>query len=123
MRLFARRAIQQLPEAFELATDAGVIAVAVRRNPRARNYTLRIGGPALPPTLTIPPRGSLTGARRFLDRHSAWLQRQVARVPDALEIAQGAVIPIRGVQHLIRNEPYRRWTGVSGIGETPVIAV
>jgi predicted metal-dependent hydrolase len=124
MRLFARKPVQPLPEAFELATDAGVIAVALRRNPRARNYTLRIGGPARPPTLTIPPRGSLSGAQRFLDRHSGWLQRQVARVPAPIDIADGKSIPIRGVPHLIRHEPFRRWTGVSddmGVGR--VLAV
>ncbi len=123
MRLFARKPAQPLPEAFELATDEGVIAVALRRNPRARNYTLRIGGPARPPTLTIPPRGSLSGAQRFLDRHVAWLRRQVARVPEALSIADGSTIPIRGVLHKIRHEPYRRWTGVSDVMGTPVLAV
>ena len=50
--------------------------------------------PARPPTLTIPPRGSLTGARRFLDRHSSWLKRQVARVPAPTEIADGGVGPV-----------------------------
>jgi predicted metal-dependent hydrolase len=113
MPLFARKSIQRLPEAFELATDAGVIAVALRHNPRARNYTLRVGGPARPPTLTIPPRGSLSGARRFLDRHSIWLKRQVERIPAATEIGDGAWVPIRGTPHLVRHEPYRRWTGVS----------
>jgi hypothetical protein len=42
MRFAARKSVQHLPEAFEVATDAGVIAVALRRNPRARNYTLRV---------------------------------------------------------------------------------
>jgi predicted metal-dependent hydrolase len=123
MRLFARKPVQPLPEAFELATDAGVIAVALRRNPRARNYTLRIGGPTRPPTLTIPPRGSLSGAQRFLDRHLGWLQRQVSKVPAALVIADGEAIPIRGVEHRVRHEPYRRWTGVSDDMGTPVLAV
>jgi predicted metal-dependent hydrolase len=123
MRLFSSRSVQHLPDAFELATDVGVIAVALRRNPRARNYTLRIGGPSRPPTLTIPPRGSLSGARRFLDRHSAWLKRQVARVPAPSLIAEGASIPLRGVTHLIRHEPWRRWTGIGELGERPVLAV
>jgi len=123
MRVFARKAIQTLPDAFELATDAGVIAVALRRNPRARNYTLRVGGPARPPTLTIPPRGSLSGARRFLDRHSAWLERQVARVPPPTTIAAGAVIPIRGVPHLIAHDPLRRSTAVEAGHMRPVLFV
>jgi predicted metal-dependent hydrolase len=123
MPLFSRKSVQRLPEAFELATDGGVIAVALRRNPRARNYTLRVGSAARPPTLTIPPRGSLSGARRFLDRHSAWLERQVARAPAPTAIAAGALIPIRDVLHLVRHDPSRRGTTVEGGAGGPVVAV
>jgi predicted metal-dependent hydrolase len=40
-----------------------------------------------------------------------------------MDIADGAAIPIRGVLHVIRHEPYRRWTGVSAAGDCPVLAV
>ena len=123
MPLLARKIARPLPDAFELATDAGVIAVALRTHPRARNYTLRIGGPARPPTLTIPPRGSLSGARRFLDRHLAWLTGQVARVPAPTELADGATIPMRGIPHAIRHDATRRFTGVEAGEGGPLLVV
>lgn len=110
MPLFARRRVEPLPDRFEVATETGVVAVDLRRHPRARNYTLRVAGPARAPVLTMPKRGTLNEARRFLDRHSKWLQRQIERLPPATAIADGKPIPFRGVMHLIRHEVGTRGT-------------
>ena len=58
----------------------------------------------------MPQRGSLDEARRFLDRHAGWLTRQLDRLPPPTPIADGAVIPLRGVPHVIRHAPGRRGT-------------
>jgi predicted metal-dependent hydrolase len=105
MPLPFRKAAEPLPDQFEVATESGIVAVDLRRHPRARNYTLRVAGPARPPVLTMPKRGSLNEARRFLDRHSGWLQRQIDRLPPPTTISDGATIPLRGVLHVIRHEP------------------
>jgi predicted metal-dependent hydrolase len=118
MAFFARRSAEPLPDQFEIATDAGVIAVDLRRHPRARNYTLRVAGPARSPVLTIPRRGTLHEARRFLDRHTSWLKHQIDKLPLPTAIADGASIPIRGVLHIIRHQPGMR--GVTAIGMDPV---
>jgi predicted metal-dependent hydrolase len=110
MAFFARRAAEPLPSSLEVATASGVMAVDVRRHPRARNYTLRIAGPARAPVLTMPKRGSLHEARRFLDRHVAWLERQVERQPLPSAIVDGAVVPLRGVPHIVRHAPGTRGT-------------
>ena len=110
MPFFARRPAEPLPDSVEFATESGVVAVDLRRHPRARNYTLRVAGPARAPVLTIPKRGSLNEARQFLDRHSGWLQRQIDRLPQVTAIADGAQIPLRGVMHVIRHEPEKRGT-------------
>jgi predicted metal-dependent hydrolase len=124
MSFAIRRKAEALPERFEIATDDGVVAVALRRNPRARNFTLRVAGPARPPVLTLPRRGSLDEARRFLDRHSQWLQRQIDRLPPATTFADGAPIPFRGVMHVIRHEPQRRGTvAVDTDGAEPALVV
>ena len=60
---------------FDLATERGNVAIALRRHPRARNYTLRVGSAAGSPVLTMPARGSLAEARAFLDRHAGWLRQ------------------------------------------------
>ena len=108
MPFFARRKAEPLPDSLEIATAAGPVVIDLRRHPRARNYTLRVAGPARPPVLTMPRRGSLDEARRFLDRHVTWLTRQIDRQPVPTAIADGALIPIRGVMHVIRHEQGRR---------------
>ncbi len=110
MRLFARRLAEPIPDSLEIATASGVMAVDLRRHPRARNYTLRIAGPARPPVLTMPRRGSVNEARQFLDRHSGWLQRQIDKLPSVTVIADGSLIPLRGMLYCIHHEPGRRGT-------------
>ena len=110
MAFVLRKPAELIPDSLEFATSSGVMAVDLRRHPRARNYTLRVAGPARAPVLTIPRRGSLHEARRFLDRHSAWLQRQIDKLPLATAIADGAGVPVRGVMHVIRHDPFRRGT-------------
>ena len=99
---------------FEIATDSGLVAVDIRRHPRARTYTLRVAGPGKPPVLTMPRRGTLSEARRFLDRHAGWLRRQIDRLPPAIPIADGWPLPLRGVLHTIRHAPGRRGTVTVG---------
>ena len=124
MAFFARRSVEPLPDRFEVATEAGVVAVDLRRHPRARNYTLRVAGPARPPVLTMPKRGSLNEARRFLDRHSGWLKRQIEKLPPTTAIADGAPMPFRGVMHVIRHTPGKRGTvAVDTDGDEPALVV
>jgi predicted metal-dependent hydrolase len=60
--------------------DAGGTRVSVEfvRNPRARRYILRLqpGGWA---RVTIPRGGSTAEARRFAERHTHWLKRELER--------------------------------------------
>ncbi len=110
MAFVARRPAEPFPDRFEIATDSGVVAIDLRRHPRARNYTLRVSGPSRAPVLTMPKRGSLHEARRFLERHAAWLKHQIEKLPAATVIADGTSIPIRGVMHVIRHAPGTRGT-------------
>ena len=110
MAFVFRRAVAPLLGSLEVATASGVMAVDVRRHPRARNYTLRVAGPARAPVLTVPKRGSLSEAQRFLDRHIAWLERQVEKQPAAQTIAEASVVPLRGVPHIVRHAPGTRGT-------------
>ena len=111
MPRFARPPV---PDRFEIATESGLVPVAIRRHPRARNYTLRVSAPGRPPVLTMPQRGSLAEAQRFLERHAGWLRRQIDRLPPAIAIADGAALPLRGVLHTIHHAPGRRGTVTVG---------
>ena len=115
MPLFARASAAAAPDRFEIATESGLLPVDIRRHPRARSYTLRVAGPGRPPILTMPQRGTLAEAHRFLERHSGWLTRQIDRLPPAIPIADGWPVPLRGELHTVRHTPGRR--GAVSVGE------
>jgi predicted metal-dependent hydrolase len=50
------------------------------RHRRARRYLLRLG-PDGRARVTIPPRGTVEGARAFAERNRAWLAAQLDRLP------------------------------------------
>ncbi|MEQ8698239.1 MAG: SprT family zinc-dependent metalloprotease [Bauldia litoralis] len=124
MAFFERKPPTARATHFDLATERGVVAISLRRHPRARNYTLRVGSPAGAPVLTMPVRGSLAEARAFLDRNAGWLINQMGRLPEARPIVDGATIPLRAVPHLIRHLPHRRGTVTPlASSEGPVLLV
>ena len=124
MAFFERKLPSRSTTHFDLATDRGVVAISLRRHPRARNYTLRVGSPAGSPVLTMPVRGSLAEARAFLDRNAGWLINQMGRLPKARPIVEGATIPLRDVAHRIRHTPGRRGAvSVAAAEEGPLLLV
>jgi predicted metal-dependent hydrolase len=89
--------------------------VTVRRHPRARRYTLRVRERDRIVVLTIPPRGSLRQARDFAERNAGWIAARVKRIPQSVPFADGAMIPLRGIDHHIAHRPRARgtvWTEV-----------
>ncbi len=123
MPVFARKPASP-SDHFELATDAGTVAVALRRDSRARNYTLRVRSASGAPILTMPARGSLREARAFLDRHAGWLLNEMEKHPDARPIADGGIVPFRGVPHRIRHLAQTRGTvEVAADGGEPILVV
>jgi predicted metal-dependent hydrolase len=103
MNFLFRKPQTPVADCFEVATDTGPVAVNLRRDPRARNYTLRVKGATRAPVLTMPMPGSVREARAFLDRHTGWLARQMDLLPVPVPIVDGATIPIRGVAHRVRH--------------------
>jgi predicted metal-dependent hydrolase len=124
MPIFSRRPALLRTDHFDLATEAGTILVALRRDRRARNYTLRVKGAAAAPILTMPAYGSLREARSFLERHAEWLVRQMAKAPLPKLVADGETIPLRGMPHVIRHSPALRGTVTAGVeAEVAVLRV
>jgi predicted metal-dependent hydrolase len=124
MVFFERKPPPHRATHFDLATERGNVAIALRRHPRARNYTLRVGSASGAPVLTMPARGSLTEARAFLDRHAGWLVNQMGKLPEPQPIEDGHSVPLRGVVHRIRHVPAARGTVTVALsGEGPVLIV
>lgn len=102
------------PGQFRLCLSAEEVVVQLRRNPRARRYTLRVRAASRDVVLTLPARGTLNEALDFARRHAGWVEVRLARLPERVAFAPGAVLPLRGAPHRIFHRPQARgtvWTG------------
>ena len=68
--------------------------VRLRRNRQARRYTLRIHA----------------ATREVVHKHGAWFGARRARLPLAAPLRDGAVVPLRGVEHRIEHRRGARGT-------------
>ena len=101
---------QSAPQTFQILFDQEIFLVSLRRHRRARRYTLRIHSGTREVILTMPPRGSLREAKAFAQKHGAWIATRLRRLPAAAPFAEGATIPLRGVEHRIVHRPGQRGT-------------
>ena len=105
LRLFERG-----PEAahLDVAHDGEVYRIAINRSTRSRRFTLRVRAASRDVLLTMPARASLTSARAFAERHSAWIGARLARLPRPVPFEPMAKAPLRGVDHTIVHRPGAR---------------
>ncbi|WP_420391847.1 M48 family metallopeptidase [Acuticoccus sp.] len=80
----------------------GPTAIDVRRVSRARRMTLRVPPGGARPVVTIPLRAPLPAAERFVASQSGWLAARLAERSPTVAFADGAVVPLRGVPHVVR---------------------
>jgi predicted metal-dependent hydrolase len=98
------------PPAITIVFDREAYLVRLRRHRQARRYTLRIHSVTREVVLTMPPRGSLRQASEFAQKHGAWIAARLGRLPEAAPFADGAVLPLRGVDHRIVHRRSARGT-------------
>ncbi len=79
-----------------------IYRVAIRRVAGARRYTLRVRTANRDVVLTMPARGTVNEARKFAQQHTAWIGARIRRLPKPIPFQNGATIPFRGVDHLIK---------------------
>ena len=89
----------------EIVHAGETLSIALKRLASARRYTLRVRAATRDVILTMPTRGSLKQAQDFAERHAAWIGARLARLPERILFAPGAVIPLRGLDHLLRHCP------------------
>src|SRR5579863_4474492 len=73
--------------------------VTLKRIRTARRLTLRVRAATRDVVLTMPYRGSIAGARSFIERHAAWIGVRLRRLPAPMPFGGGEIVPIRGVNH------------------------
>ncbi len=116
--LLARKPVPLQTELREHVIAGRTLPLRIVQNARARRLTLRIdaGGRGL--RVTVPPGMASGEIDRFLHRHAGWLEQRLSRLPDRPQVRPGAMLPLRGVPHLIVHEPERRGTVEVRAGET-----
>lgn len=88
--------------------DGKPFKIGLKRNLRSRRLTLRLAIDGQSATVTAPNSVTPEEIQRFVNKQRHWLAVRVARMPPALSIDPGSVIPIRGTSTLIRATQNRR---------------
>ncbi|MFM8751225.1 M48 family metallopeptidase [Rhabdaerophilum sp.] len=89
------------PIRIEMRDGPQEIAVVVR--PAARRMILRIDRRTGGATLTLPRGVARHRAEQFVLSQAGWLEARLKALPPRVAFADGATLPIRGVEHRIRH--------------------
>lgn len=104
LRAFSERKVSPLPppvtEMLLLADQH--VAITFKRHAAARRFTLRLARDGSGFTMTLPRRASMADARAFALKSEGWMLKALSRRIAKVEIADGAVIMLRGVEHTLR---------------------
>jgi predicted metal-dependent hydrolase len=84
------------------------VPVRLRRHARARRLVLRIDAEDDGVVVTLPPRASAREGLDLVWRQAEWIAGELSALPKRVPFADGAVIPILGVDHALRHAPDRR---------------
>jgi predicted metal-dependent hydrolase len=82
--------------------------IAVRVSPKARRVSLRIDAGSGGVVLVHPRRMSLSAILAFVAEKRDWIAEHLAALPPHVAFVDGAVIPLRGVDHMVRFAPEQR---------------
>lgn len=103
-----------------LAIPGLPVTLELRESARARRLTLRVDPGRGLIRVVVPAGTHEAEVRRFVGRHDAWLHNRLAAMPAPAPFADGAVVPILGVDHVIRHHPAQRGATVRDDGEIRV---
>ena len=108
-------------EALDVAHLGQTYRVRLRRNAAAKRLILRVRNDSGEVILTLPKRTTLGTAREFLARHGGWIADRVARLPEQVSFAEGAVVPLRGdmVRLVSSGQPRGKIALLPADGERP----
>ena len=88
-----------------LSLPGGPARVEWRRSSRARRVSLRIDPRDGAVVVTLPPRAGRTAGVTLLMNHADWVAKRLAALPGPIAFADGALVPLHGVEHRIRHAP------------------
>jgi predicted metal-dependent hydrolase len=93
------------------------VPIEVRRHAGARRLTLRVSKTRRAVVVTVPAGCRLEEAGRFLKSHLDWVRERLGKVPEAVPLANGATIPLRGRPHRVCFTGPARGGAVVSVGD------
>lgn len=84
------------------------VPVTVRRSARACRMSLRVDAKADAVILVLPEGVGLSHGLRFVQARSDWIAGRLAALPPRIPFVDGAVVPVLGVEHVVRHQPTAR---------------
>ena len=82
-----------------------VLPVVLRRSAQARRMTMRLAPDGSAVRITLPQWGRTAEALDFARKRAGWIAGQLAAVPQAAELGDGADLAFCGEQLTIRHDP------------------
>jgi len=82
--------------------------VVMHWSPRAKRLCVRLDPSAGHIVLVRPKRASASVTLKFVASRADWIQKHLAMLPPQIPFADGARIPIAGVDHTLRLAPEKR---------------
>lgn len=89
-------------------------AVTWRRSVRARRISLRFDMATGGVVLTLPPRATRAAGQRLLDGSAGWIAERARRLPPAIALTDGGLVPVHGVARRITAAGARGVTRLDG---------
>lgn len=107
------------PTHTEIETNDGRrVAVKLVVNRRARRVSVRIDPVRREAIATAPSQRTLKHAAQFAAQRATWIVRELARLPKGVSLTPGAIVPLRGVSHVLVYEHGRAAPRIEA-GEMP----
>ena len=84
-----------------LQLSGRALPVTIRRHARATRLTMRLAPDGSEVRITLPRWGSTRDAMSFAQERATWVEAQLARLPQPLDLAPGSLVPFRGQDLLL----------------------
>lgn len=110
------------PTNIEIIVDNRPVSVTVKVSARARHYRLAIPH-GRGPVLTIPKGGRWPEAAAFLHRQNNWLAVRLKRTISPVQFIDGAIVPLRGVEHVVRGSGQIRGQVTTGFEASELVLI
>lgn len=103
MRFDSRQKVGPVQTEIE-TIDGRRVPVKLIVNPRARHVSVRIDPTRREAIATAPSKRYLKRAEQFAAERAGWIAQELSRLPKGVQLAPGARVTLRGVEHELMYE-------------------